>query len=236
MSIYDHRSAEDEIMDDLSYEGEILNQTLRELDTINRLLGGNHVTLNGIKKLIDPSLDKTWKIIDVGCGGGDILKLIANWARKSNIKVELQGVDANPNVIKYAEENCSGYSEISFRADNIFSDEFKKMDCDILTATLFLHHFDDQELSQLFTQFQKQAKIGIVVNDLHRHWLAYRSINLLTGLFSKSSMVKNDAGISVLRSFRKTDWIKILGNVDVSNFKLTWMWAFRWQLIIDVRK
>lgn len=236
MSIYDHRSAEDEIMDDLSYEGEILNQTLRELDTINRLLGGNHVTLNGIKKLIAPSLDKTWKIIDVGCGGGDILKLIANWARKNNIKVELQGVDANPNVIKYAVENCSGYSEINFRADDIFSDEFKKMDCDILTATLFLHHFDDQELSQLFTQFQKQAKIGIVVNDLHRHWLAYRSINLLTGLFSKSSMVKNDAGVSVLRSFRKTDWIRILGNADVSNFKLTWMWAFRWQLIIDLRK
>ncbi len=236
MSLYTHRSTEEEIMDDLSYEGEVLDQTLRELETINKLLGGNHVTIDGIKKLIDLSRDKTWKIIDVGCGGGEMLKLIANWARKNHVSVELIGVDANPYVIKYAEQNCSDYSEITFRSVNIFSDEFKKMDCDILTATLFLHHFDDEGLSHLFRQFNEQATTGIVVNDLHRHWLAHRSINLLTSLFSKSSMVKNDAGISVLRSFRSADWTRILSHAGISNFDLKWMWAFRWQLIIDLRK
>ena len=80
-------------MDDLDVGGELINQTLRELETINRLLGGNHVTINGIKKLIDPVEAKVWRILDLGCCGGDILKLIAKWASKNSIKVELIGID-----------------------------------------------------------------------------------------------------------------------------------------------
>lgn len=222
-------------MDDLECGGEVLNQTLRELETINKLLGGNKVTMSAIKKLIDPSIDKTWTIVDVGCGGGDMLMLIADWARKTSIKVELIGVDANPHVIEYAESNCSDYPEISFRQVNVFSAEFKAQKFDILTATLFLHHFTDQELVNLFKKFKNQCRVGLAINDLHRHWLAYRSINLLTSLFSKSSMVKNDAGVSVLRSFRRGDWKTILNWSGIQTFSLKWMWAFRWQLIIHLR-
>ena len=219
-------------MDDLTTGGKIINQTLRELEVINKLLGGNNVTIDGINKLIDRSQKKTWRIIDLGCGSGEMLKRIAIWARRHAITVELIGIDANPNVVEYALENCSQYPEISIRVENIFSSTFKKLECDILTATLFLHHFTDEQLVALFNQFQKQASVGIVINDLHRHWFAYRSINVHTALFSRSKMVRNDAGVSVLRGFRSAEIGTYMRFARITDYQLKWMWAFRWQLII----
>ena len=47
-----NRSKEIEIMDDFSLKGEILKDTLDKLELTNRLLGGNKVTILGLKKLI----------------------------------------------------------------------------------------------------------------------------------------------------------------------------------------
>lgn len=234
MHKYANRSSEPELMDDLQSGGAVIEQTLREIETINKLLGGTNVTLKGLSKLITEE-DKTWRIVDIGCGGGDMLRQIAHWARKRHIRVELVGIDANPHVIAYAQASCSAYPEISFRQMDVLSAEFEKVSCDILTATLFLHHFKDEELVKLFSQFQTQARVGLVINDLHRHWVAYRSINLLTALFSKSPMVKYDAGLSVLRGFRSSELRALLRFSRITNYTLRWMWAFRWQLIVQAK-
>ncbi len=233
-SRFKSRSEEIELMDDLSSDGPVIEQTLRELETINRWLGGNYVTINAIHKLTNSSKKETWRIVDIGCGGGDILKLIAKWARRKKLHVELVGVDANPNVIAFAKKNSVGFPEISYKCIDIFSNEFTQLKADIITATLFMHHFTDRQLSDLLRLLSTQATTGIAINDLHRHWFAYHSINLLTALFSKSPMVKNDAGVSVLRAFRKREWRQILAKSGLTNYLLTWMWAFRWQVIIPL--
>lgn len=232
MNLYASRSEEIEIMDDLQSGGEEIVRTLKELETINQLLGGNRVTIDAINKLIDRSQKRKWKIVDLGCGSGDMLKQIARWARKRNIEVELIGIDANPNVVDYAVSNCKDFPEIEILVENIFSDSFRKIQCDIITATLFLHHFKDEQLVGLFSQFQEQASVGIAINDLHRHWFAYKSINVLTALFSKSKMVRNDAGISVLRGFRSAELDTYMRFARIPDYQVKWMWAFRWQLII----
>jgi 2-polyprenyl-3-methyl-5-hydroxy-6-metoxy-1,4-benzoquinol methylase len=227
------RSSEEEIMDDLSASGPVINQTLVELETINTLLGGNYVTLNGLDKLIQGKpLKNTLRIADLGCGGGDILRLVSNWLEKKEINSELIGIDANPNIIAFAQKHTS-QKNISYQAVNIFSEDFKKQQFDVVIATLFFHHFDSDQLAEFLSQLRRQTSIGIVINDLHRHWFAYYSIKWLTALFSKSPMVKNDAALSVARSFRKNDWITILEKAGIKNYKMRWMWAFRWQVIIE---
>jgi 2-polyprenyl-3-methyl-5-hydroxy-6-metoxy-1,4-benzoquinol methylase len=227
------RSSEEEIMDDLSASGPVINQTLVELETINTLLGGNYVTLNGLDKLIQgKSLKNTLRIADLGCGGGDILRLVSNWLEKKEINAELIGFDANPNIIAFAQKHTS-QKNISYQAVNIFSDDFKTQQFDVVIATLFFHHFDSDQLAEFLNQLRRQTSIGIVINDLHRHWFAYYSIKWLTALFSKSPMVKNDAALSVARSFRKKDWITILEKAGIKQYRMRWMWAFRWQVIID---
>jgi len=220
-------------MDDLQCSGEVVNQTLRELEVINRWLGGNAVTLQGIKKILRGSKGTSpLRIADIGCGGGDVLMEIAKWGRRKKIPMELFGVDANPHIISFAKDNAKDYPEISFLAQNIFSEEFRKSKFDIVMATLFTHHFTNQEFGELLKSLRSQCSIGIVINDLHRHWLAYYAIKLLTKWFSKSSMVKYDGPISVLRSFSRADLESILHSTGMSNYALSWKWAFRWQLII----
>lgn len=230
--MFDERAYEEELMDDLQSSGEVIDQTLRELETINRLLGGNQVTIKGLDRLLkDAQKDTPVVIADLGCGGGDIMILVAKWARKKGLNIVLKGYDANPNIIAYAEKNCADYPEISFYSEDIFSEAFKQNRFDIVLCTLFTHHFKDEQLISIFHQFKKQAKIGVIINDLHRHWLAYYSIKLLTQLFSKSPMVKYDAPLSVRRAFRKSELQKIMESAEIPSFSIKWMWAFRWQLI-----
>lgn len=233
MSKFSERSDAPEIMDDLQCSGEVVNRTLVELEVINRWLGGNAVTTNGIKKLVKHTRSKkNLTIADIGCGGGDILKEIAKWGRQKKLSLSLIGIDANPNIIEFAKSNTQAYSEINYVNQNIFSNEFSNHRCDIIMATLFTHHFTNNELSDLLKTLTKQSTMGVVINDLHRHWLAYHAIRMLTRLFSKSSMVKYDAPLSVLRAFKRKDLLDILQKADITNFSLTWKWAFRWQLVI----
>ncbi len=230
MGRFSQRSYEEELMDDLESGGQVIDQTLKELETINRLLGGNQVTTNGLAKLLQNSKSEI-TIADLGCGGGDILKLVAKWAAKENIKIKMIGYDANPNIVAFARENCKAFSNIEFETKDIFSEEFKALEFDIILCTLFTHHFHDDALADIFQQFKSQAKIGVIINDLHRHWFAYHSIKILTKLFSKSEMVQYDGPLSVLRSFSRNDLESIMKKAQVEKYQLRWMWAFRWQLI-----
>ncbi|MBT1704221.1 methyltransferase domain-containing protein [Chryseosolibacter indicus] len=235
MPDFSQRSYEEEIMDDLGASGAIIDVTLKELETINLLLGGNYVTVNGVNTLIK-NIDRTRKlsIVDLGCGSGDILRLIRKSLNKRQINADLIGVDANPNIIAYAKKHNAKESGIHFEALNIFSEEFKTRQFDIVTATLFFHHFTNDQLISFFAQLKNQVRIGIVINDIHRHWFAYYSIKWLTKLFSKSTMVINDAPLSVMRAFKKVELENILQNAGIKNYKIKWMWAFRWQIIISI--
>lgn len=225
------RSSVPEIMDDLQISGEVVGQTLRELEVINRLLGGNQVTVTGLSALL-----KNWnesrpvRITDMGCGGGDMLIRISNWARKKGIPVELTGVDANPHIVEYARTHSKGHS-IKYLQENIF--DFDAIpESDIVIATLFLHHFSESELANILKEWSKRCALGIVVNDIHRHWLAFHSIALLTRWFSKSKMVINDAPLSVQRAFRRQELEEILMKASLDHYDLRWAWAFRWSLVI----
>ncbi len=247
------RSYEKEIMDEFSLGGEAMAQTLRELRFINQWLGGNAVTMQGLDILnlprrpvrpaggqageaISSSEPRSGKsgltIADLGCGGGDMLILMAEWARKRGIVANFTGIDANDYIIDYARQHTADFPEIDYRNLNVFSPEFGQQPYDIATCTLFCHHFTDDELIELFRNLKQHVRLGIVVNDLHRHWFAYHSIKWLTKWFSKSYLVKNDAKLSVQRSFRKSDWQRILSKAGIKNYQIGWRWAFRWRLVI----
>jgi 2-polyprenyl-3-methyl-5-hydroxy-6-metoxy-1,4-benzoquinol methylase len=229
--MFENRSTEKEWMDELDSSGEVIIQTLKELDYINRKLGGNSISIHALKKLCKSYPSKSVTLADLGCGGGDILKEMVQWSRKRKIDLKLVGIDANKNIIEYANENCKDYPEISFAAYNIFSSEFQSLKFDIYHSSLFTHHFTDEELIELLSNCYKNCSMGIIINDLHRHWFAYFSIKWLTKFFSKSPMVQNDAAVSVQRGFSKSEVSNILKSAGITNFSIRWKWAFRWEII-----
>ncbi|ARS36762.1 SAM-dependent methyltransferase [Pontibacter actiniarum] len=229
------RSNELELMDDLTLSGEELRQNLDELEVINNWLGGHKVVLNALDKLVAAHRPQHLRIADIGCGGGDTLKSIARWARRKSIKVELVGVDANDFMVQYARRRCSHYPEIAIVQHDVLSAEFALEQYDVLVCSLFCHHFTDAQLVQMFRQLHQQAQLAVIVNDLHRHWLAYYSIKYITAAFSKSYLVKNDAPLSVWRAFRRQELAELVRQAGVEKYELRWMWAFRWQLLLQKR-
>jgi len=232
MPDFSKRSEAVEIMDDLTCSGEVVNQTLRELEFINKWLGGNAVTLNGLNKILPTCNSSSLKITDLGCGGGDMLMLINRQLKKRNINSSLTGIDANPNIVAYAERNAASHPNIRFKVMDVFSNEFRQEISDLVFATLFFHHFTRRQLIELFSHLRTSARCGIIVNDLHRHPIAYYSIKFLTRIFSKSSMVRYDAPLSVHRGFKRAELEDILKASGITSYSLTWKWAFRWQLVI----
>lgn len=220
-------------MDDHALANDALRQNLDELETINTWLGGYAPVLNALERL-RPQFppDRPLRLADLGSGGGDTLRQVARWARRRHISIELIGIDASPFMLEYAAAKAKGYPEISFHQHDIFSPEFQHQSFDIITCSLFCHHFPDATLAPLLAQCRTQAGTAVIINDLHRHPLAYYSIKWITRLFRGSYLVQHDAPLSVARSFTRADWRRLLQQSGIQTYSLRWRWAFRWQLVI----
>ncbi|WP_296311416.1 methyltransferase domain-containing protein [Winogradskyella sp. UBA3174] len=226
-----YRSDETEIMDDFTMKGELMRDTLDKLGSINKWLGGNSITLDGIDQLLKGhSKNKRYTIIDLGCGHGDILRLVADFGRKKDYNFKLIGIDANQDAIDYANELSVNYPELSFRNEDIFSEEFQEINYDIALTTLFLHHFKEDEIITLLSSLSNKATIGVVVNDLQRSEIAYGLFKLL-GIVISNYMIKQDGLTSILRAFKREDLERISQKLNFKS-QISWKWAFRYQWLI----
>jgi hypothetical protein len=228
------RTDEAEIMDDFELKGPDLEKTLGDLDNINKWLGGNKITIQGIKKLLNGQ-PKTniIQIADIGCGNGAILREIANWGRSNNYNFQLTGIDANPNTIEIAEKLSAYYPEIQYSTLNIFNEDYKSREFSIILCTLTLHHFKNPEIISILNNFYKQAKKGIVINDLHRSRMAYFLFQAFCRVFINNEIARKDGLTSILRGFKKEDLQKLASNIPTANQEIRWKWAFRYQWIIN---
>ncbi len=228
--MFKQRSSEKELLDMPAIEKGLLYQNLKELEIINKYLGGHAISLKGFKKIIVDKI-KTYSVIDIGCGGGDSLRAIAKWSRNKRYKVNLTGIDLNKDCINYAQNISKEYDEINFSCDdfrNIFS---KKNNIDVVHASLFCHHFTEGEIAD-FIKICNKNKAIFVINDLERNSVAYYAIKILTYFLSRSPLVKNDAPLSVRRGFKVIEWQQILQNAGVNNYLIKKCWAFRHLVIV----
>jgi 2-polyprenyl-3-methyl-5-hydroxy-6-metoxy-1,4-benzoquinol methylase len=228
-----YRTQEAEIMDDFSLQGKDLKEALDQIARINQLLGGNKVTLHGVKKILK-NLDrtKTITIADIGCGNGDMLRMLARFSQRKNYTFKIIGIDANDFTINYAKTLSASYPNIEYQCMDIFSEDFKLVKYDIVLCTLTLHHFTDDEILNIITIFKKNAAAGIIINDLHRSKTAYRLFEMICFIFNLSSMSRKDGLVSILRGFKKKELEEFSKKTNLKNYTINWKWAFRYQWII----
>jgi 2-polyprenyl-3-methyl-5-hydroxy-6-metoxy-1,4-benzoquinol methylase len=231
---FKNRSDEFEIMDDMTMEGKELRRTLDLLASINLWLGGNSLTLDGIKKILESHpREKPVRIVDLGCGNGDMLRQLQRFGVKSGYQFELIGIDANRDSIAYAEELSASMANLSFKTLNIFSEEFEELEYDIAIATLFMHHFSDREITKLVSDIKAKSRMGVLINDLHRSEMAYALFWLLS-LFFRNKVARNDGLVSIRKAFRRSDLEKYARQIPGKS-SIEWRWAFRYQWIITTQ-
>ncbi len=220
------RSYKPELMDDFSIIDDRIDQALIELKIINKYLGGNAASQTGFKELMkNIPRDSALKILDAGCGASDIILPISEVY--SNLKVF--GLDINHRTCFYAKRHSPKLTTI---CGNVLTVPFKNNTFDLVHTSLFLHHFRENEVKLILEALLETVKYGIVINDLRRSILAYWGIKVLTFLFSKSELVKNDGPLSVKRGFVKNELLKIFDELKIKNYKIKRTHMFRWLIVI----
>jgi len=231
MRKFSHRSAQRELLDGDHLPFDDIRLNMQELDFINTWLGGHRITLAGVRSLLRnrTAQHNPWHICEIGCGGGDNLRVIKKYLDQQGMAAEYTGIDLNPHCISFAEnrqENagirfvCSDYKQAVFTTKP-----------QIIFSSLFCHHFENDAIQQQWQWMKDNTTLGFFVNDLHRHPMAYYSIRQLTSWFSSSYLVKHDAPLSVLRGFQKSELIALQQAVLPGHITLQWKWAFRWLLV-----
>ena len=228
-----YRTDLEESMDDFSMDNAGLVTALDDIDRINQFLGGNAVTLDGVKTLIkDFPKDQVITIIDFGCGSGDMLRMLSKYGKDHNLNFKLIGIDANEATIRHAKKCSTNFENISYLAEDIFLYDFSQLSIDIALITLTLHHFKNDEIIKIMKVIFNLVKKGIVVNDLQRSKLAYRLFQAIIFIFRLEKMTANDGLISILRGFKREDLEKFSKDLGLKNYSIKWKWAFRYQWII----
>ena len=220
------RSTERELMDDPGVPYLHLERALDELGTINRWLGGHRTTRIGVERLIRNLSNQTpIRVLDLASGGTDLPAVLAPLRRRFDVTA----LDVNPLMVEYARRRGFKANQVTGSA---FALPFPDEAFDIVHISLFLHHCTELQAIALLARARRTARIGIVINDLHRHSLAHAAITLLTGLLSRSQIVRNDASASVRSAFTRSELRSLLLRAGIPGANLTWQWAFRWCLTV----
>ena len=187
-------------MDDLSRPEHEFAAAYRELKIINRTLGG----VRAIERFLPPAKRGiNLLMLDVAAGACDVSEALLE-----KLPCRIVTLDLNARGLKLADQSWPVVADalaLPFR-DGTF---------DVVMASLFFHHLSNDNCVQVLSQMWRIAKRRILINDLHRHAVAYFSIRALTALFSKSRMVRHDGPVSVLRAFQSRELLDIARRAGV---------------------
>lgn len=225
------RSANFELMDDLTIGGTELREALRQLQVINAVLGAARPTLEGVARFWRTAgKPAALTVLDVGAGSGDLSRALLGWADRNGVRMQLVLVDINPETCAAAAHAHRGEPRVAVVCSDLLQLALRPVD--MVTAALFTHHFSQGQLPTVYRAMVSAARHGVVVNDLHRHWLAWAAIWLATQILSRNRMIRHDAPLSVRRGFRATDLQQLRAEPGLG--RLRWMWRplFRYLILV----
>jgi len=233
---WNQRSEQLELMD--TFDGTIgeLETVLNDITRVNRILGGNKITVDAVFKLIGEVSKESYTILDMGCADGNMLRNIAIEARKRNIKVRLIGVDLSADALVIARKASTDFPEISYHEKDILTTDFSDFKCDIVTTTLTMHHFKNDGIVRFLHQFERLATIGVVINDLQRSKLAYTLFQGFSLIFIRTKTARIDGLISITKGFSKPELEILATSLSELVHEISWKWAFRYVWVMRKKR
>ena len=223
-----------EIMDDTSIGDDRLTGALDDLWWTNRLLGGWAAT----DAVLDPLLDASDRlhVLDLGTGGADALAHLVPRAARRGCHLTAVGLDANPNTLTYGRKLVratvppSLQGRIALVEGDALDLPYDDDAFDVTLAALVLHHVHGPDAVRFLREMDRVSRLGAIVNDLHRHPVAYAAIWLVGRLLPTSAMFQHDAPLSVRRGFRRDELHALANTADWPRASVRWHWAFRYTL------
>ena len=212
-------SVQIEKLDDVSLHGEPLHKALKSLSWINKWFGNHSAFIKAIHPVYIEK-EKPQSIIDLGCGGGDLILAVAKSLQRRKNKFTITGIDGNANSLSFTKQKCTGFSKINFVYAEILSDEFNIKPCDILIGSHFVYHFSEKRLINFLKKSLPIISTAIIFSKLNRKPIALPLFKFSSFLVPTSKLAKANDMLDIKRLFIKKEWLSILHLAGIGTHRL----------------
>lgn len=214
-----------------AYRPAELEGSLADIRVVNRYLGDRRALLKHLSAKLaacgcadlsgSSGTAPAFTVLDIATGSADIPVAIADWARKAGLAAAITGVDINDQTIEIARKQTARYPEITLQVADGLRLPFPDKSFDFVLCSKTAHHLDDADAVRLIREILRVARRGYLVMDLRRSWIAYGLIYLLTRVFTRNRLTRNDGPLSVLKSFTPNELAALAAGAGASAFTIT---------------
>jgi ubiquinone/menaquinone biosynthesis C-methylase UbiE len=225
-----NRCRQPEIMDDPNLDANQHRSALRGLSRINWISGSAGILWRPLLRLARENPGQALRVLDIGTGGGDIpIRLWAKF-RSAGLPVELAGADVSPTALNHAGNRADqAGAKVQFFALDVLREPLPQ-DFDVITCSLFLHHFDEEQALELLRRMGQATRRLVLVNDLIRSKTGHLLAHIAARLFTLSPVVRVDAPRSVEAALTMREALELADRAGLHGASAGWRWPFRYLL------
>ncbi|TVR37657.1 MAG: methyltransferase domain-containing protein [Cryomorphaceae bacterium] len=216
------RLEHDERIDDPSFSGEELQRVVRHFRWINRWFGNYRQTRRAVLKIVQ-ELPKNAEIhiVDVGCGGGDLMCHLQQRLQKQGYTVRFTGIDQNPNMIQLAKHSVCNPQSFSWIKESVFDDPIEMPKCQLLISSHFMYRLNKDEWSHVLSRWQKNVSHGMVFSELRRSRLSYGLFYLFSAIAFPRGTTRSDGLLAIRRAYRTGEVEPLLADMPGASVRRT---------------
>lgn len=222
-----NRSYQLEHIDIGDYTAEEYEGALIELRRVNKWLGDARALEHSLLADIKQTGLRSFSVVDAGAGSGELMRVAATWARENKIRAALVGVELNARSAEAILENSINFPEINSVRGDALELPFADGAVDYAICSLFTHHFVDDGVVQVLNELSRVARRRIFVIDLFRHPIAYYLYTTLGRLILHNRLLREDGALSILRSFKPFELIRLAERAGLEDVSVTRRFPFR---------
>jgi len=217
-----------ELLDSPDVDADTRLRALSDVARANAYFGGTRAVAREIVRILDASSARTITLVDVGTGTGDIARRAATVARERGVRLTSIRIDISPDVARSA--HASGTLAV---CGDALSLPFADRSVDVVVCSQLLHHFRDHDVVRLLRELHRVARLGVIVSDLRRSWIAAGGFWVATFPLRFHPVSRHDGVVSILRAFTAGELARLVRTAvgephavrRVLGFRLAVSWA-----------
>ena len=192
-----------------------LEKDLKNLIGLNRYFGSHRIIRRFLSAWLQPGT--SYRVLDMATGAGDIPRTMIDWARRRNVTLRIDAVDAQPATLEIARRMSEGYPEIRFLRENALTYESAET-YDLVCCSLALHHFSELDAIRLLRRCRELSHRYVLVTDLERSQATSAGVWAVTQFIYRDPMTRNDGRVSARRAFSFSEMNQLAHAAGWKNF------------------
>ncbi|HEY4900188.1 MAG TPA: methyltransferase domain-containing protein [Terriglobales bacterium] len=208
--------------DDLGTPDEIA-KSLVDLRHINNWFGGTRTTTWLLRRIAHESRKTKLSLLEIGAGRGDLPVQARDRLAAANIELQVTLVDRIPTHLPRNTVNsvAADALHLPFRDDSF----------DVVSCSLFVHHFEPNELPLLVNEALRVCSKAVLINDLIRSRVHLGLVYMGLPLFA-SPITWHDAPASVKRAYTLGEMESMLANLPAKRLEITRHYLYRMGVLL----